>query len=80
MQIPVVKKLVEDYSIEALEKAENAIIEEVKPDIEVLGEDEGEQLTHVIAATWIKRKMQEENLPLGKAVRAYTLRVRSSIS
>ncbi len=80
MKIPVVKKLVEQYSVEDLSKAEEEISEEKKPSINVEGEDEGEQLTHVYAAKWIKEKMAEEDIDLNNALRAYTKMVRSSIS
>lgn len=79
MKIPVIKKLVEEQSIDTLEKAENAILEEQKAEIVVEGDDEGEQLTHVMAAIWIKNEMQKENLPFAKALRAYTQKVRVSI-
>jgi hypothetical protein len=80
MKIPVVKKLVNDFSIEQLEAAEKAIFEEINPEIEVEGEDEGEKLTHVMAALWIKNEMKSSDLPLNKAIRDYTLKVRKSIS
>lgn len=80
MKLPIVKKLVSDYSMEQLEVAENAILEEAAPVIEVEGEDEGEQLTHVMAAIWIKREMETNDLPLNKAMRNYTVKVRKSIS
>lgn len=80
MKIPVVKQLVNEYSIEQLEAAENAILEEVEPVIEIEGEDEGEQLTHVMAAIWIKRDMEQNDLPLNKSLRNYTEKVRKSIS
>lgn len=79
MKLPIVKKLVSDYSMEQLEAAENAILEEEAPVIEVEGEDEGEQLTHVMAAIWIKREMETNDLPLNKAMRNYTVKVRKSI-
>lgn len=80
MKLPVIKQLVNDHSIEVLNKAENAILEEQKPSIEIEGEDEGEQLTHVMAAIWIKREMEENNVPLAKAIRNYSQKVRISIS
>lgn len=80
MKIPVVKKLINEYSMEQLEAAENAILEEVEPIVKVEGEDEGEQLTHVMAAIWIKRDMEQNDLPLNKSLRNYTEKVRKSIS
>jgi hypothetical protein len=80
MQVPVIKKIVADYELEQLQAAEDALLEEQAPSIEIEGEDEGEQLTHVIAAIWVKKYMEKEGVPLGKAVREYTVRVRNSIS
>jgi hypothetical protein len=80
MKIPVIKKLTENQSIEELEAAERSIIEEKQPEITVEGDDEGEQLTHVIAALEIKRSVEKDGLPLPKALRNYTQRVRKSIS
>ena len=36
MKIPVVKKLINEYSMEQLEAAENAILEEVEPIIKIV--------------------------------------------
>ena len=60
MKVPVIKKLAETYSLEELQNAEKAIYDEQQPSIEVEGEDEGEQLTHIIAAIWIKNDMAEK--------------------
>ncbi|MBR9832477.1 hypothetical protein GYB57_10040 [bacterium] len=79
MKIPVIKKLVENFTLSELESAENAILEENKPAIEVEGDDEGEQLTHVMAAIWIQNEMRKEDIPFPKALRAYTQKVRVSI-
>ncbi|MEQ6168710.1 hypothetical protein AAOE16_16050 [Ekhidna sp. MALMAid0563] len=80
MKIPVIKQLVEKYSKEELEKAEEAIAEEQIPQIEIPGEDEGEQLTHAYAAIEIIRSMEENKVDFKTALREYTGRVRNSIS
>lgn len=80
MKIPAIKKLVETQDIEALKAAEEAILEEETPKIEIAGEDEGEQLTHVIAAIWILEDMEKNDNDFKTSLRAYTQRVRSSIS
>lgn len=80
MKIPVIKKLVEIESYENLLKAEEALLNEEKLQIEVEGEDEGEQLTHIIAARWIQEKMKEENVDFKTALREYTKKVRESIN
>lgn len=61
MQIPIIKKLVEAYSLIQLKDAEDAMLEEQKPAIEVEGKDEGECLTHVLASIYIKQKMEQGN-------------------
>jgi len=80
MKIPVIKGLVEQYSVETLMQAESDIVEEMPLKIEVEGADEGEKLTHVIAAIWIIAEMKHQNLDFKEALRAYTTKVRSSIS
>ena len=80
MKIPVIKKLVETYSKEELEQAEAAIAEEKQPEIEIPGEDEGEQLTHAYAAVQFLQSMEENNVDFKTALREYTGRVRNSIS
>lgn len=80
MKIPVIKKLVETFTTAELERAEYDIVEGNNLAIEVEGEDEGEQLTHAIAAAWIQKKMAESSIEFKDALREYTKRVRSSIS
>jgi hypothetical protein len=80
MKIPVIKKLVELYTIEELSKAEQAIIDEQPLPIQVEGNDEGEQLTHVIAAIWILDRMKSGNVDFKIALREYTQKVRESIN
>lgn len=80
MKIPVIKQLVETYTVEELRAAEEALAEEQKPAIEIAGDDEGEQLTHAFAAIYILEKIQEEGMEFKAALRDYTGKVRSSIS
>lgn len=80
MQIPVIKKLVEQYSVEELQAAEEALAEEQRPAIDIPGVDEGEKLTHAFAAIFILDKMKTEGLEFKKALREYTSKVRTSIS
>ena len=79
MQIPVVRKMVGEFSVQQLQKAEEDLLEEQPLEIEVEGKDEGEQLTHIMAAIWIKQEMENSDLPLGKVIRLYTEKVRKSI-
>ncbi|WP_026999533.1 DUF6952 family protein [Eisenibacter elegans] len=80
MKIPAIKQLVETYTLDQLRQAEEAFYEEQTPAISIEGADEGEQLTHTIAAIWILEKMQAEGSDFKTALRAYTQRVRASIS
>ncbi len=79
MQIPIIKKLVEAYTLVQLQDAEAAMMEEQKPAIEVDGKDEGECLTHVLASIYIKEKM-EQGTAFNQALRDFSQRVRNSIS
>ena len=80
MQIPVIKKLVETYTLAQLQDAEAAMMEELKPTIEVEGKDEGECLTHVLASIYIKDKMENHGVAFNQALRDFSQRVRNSIS
>ena len=80
MKIPAIKKLIETQNLEALKSAEEALMNELQVPIEIEGEDEGEQLTHVLAAIWIKEEMLKNQTEFAQALRLYTARVRKSIS
>lgn len=79
MKIPAIKKLVENVEVDALKKAEEALLDEQKPEIQIDGDDESEQLTHVLAAIIIKEDMAN-GLSFVDALRKYSSRVRTSIS
>lgn len=80
MKIGVIKKLAENESIESLKKAEENILNEESLDIEVEGEDEGEKLTHVSGALWVKEQMEKEGLSVKDGIRAYSQRIRGSLN
>lgn len=80
MKIPVIKKLVEEVALEDLKAAEEALMEEQNPAIDIQGDDEGEQLTHVFAAIFILEKMENNGVDFKTALREYTQKVRTSIS
>jgi hypothetical protein len=79
MKIPAIKQLVESFSTAELQQAEEALMNEQTPAIEVPGDDEGEQLTHVLAAIEIQNHMAT-GMAFPQALRQYTQRVRTSIS
>jgi hypothetical protein len=80
MKIPAIQKLVNTKTIEECKQAENALIEGESLPFEVEGDDEGEQLTHLIAAAHILEDMKKNNCDYRTALRNYTQRVRNSIS
>ena len=80
MQIAIIKQLAETHTIDALRAAEDAVLNEQKPAIEVEGKDEGEQLTHILAAIDILYDMEKNGIDFRTALRNYTQRVRNSIS
>lgn len=80
MKIPEIKKLVESVSLDVLRQAEEDLMEEESLQIEVGGDDEGEQLTHIFAAIYILEQIQDEGMEFKQALRAYTQKVRTSIN
>ena len=80
MQVPVIKQMAETYTVDVLRAAEDAIINEQVPAIEIEGKDEGEKLTHVLAAIEILNDMEKSGIDFRTALRNYTQRVRNSIS
>ncbi|NDC31944.1 MAG: hypothetical protein EBZ58_13665 [Bacteroidetes bacterium] len=80
MKLPAIKELVEKYDIETLRAAEDAILNEQIPAIEVNGDDEGEKLTHVLGAIDVLEKVQVEGKDKSLALREFFQRVRNSIS
>lgn len=79
MQIPVIKQVVENYSLAQLQIAEQSLYEGNALQIEIGGIDEGEQLTHVLAAQFILEYMEKNQAKFSDALRAYTQKVRNSI-
>jgi hypothetical protein len=80
MQIPVIKKIVTLYTIEQLKVAEENMMNEQPLGIDVEGKDEGEKLTHILAAIYVKEYMQQHGADYPTALRSYTQKVRTSIS
>ena len=80
MKLPVIRSLAEKHSVAELKRAEEAILNEQAPNIDVEGADEGEKLTHVISAIAVKEDMAANGVELRVALRNYAERVRKSIS
>ena len=80
MNINIIKHLVETYTTEQLQTAEQALLNEETLAIEVEGKDEGEQLTHILAAVFCQEEMTKTGININQAVRLYSQRVRGSIN
>lgn len=80
MKLPAIKKLVETYTLDECRKAEEQLLNGEQPAITIEGEDEGEQLTHILGAIDILERVQNEGKELKVAIREFTERVRNSIS
>lgn len=79
MKIPAIKKLVEQADLESLKKAEQALYDEQPLSMDVEGDDDGEKLTHILAAIYIKERIAQGD-DFTTALRSYTQRVRNSIN
>jgi hypothetical protein len=80
MKINVIKELVEKYSIDTIE-AMTAQLENGEPlSHPVGGDDEGEQLTHLLGAGWILKQIREKGTDMKTELRNFAARVRDSIS
>lgn len=79
MKLPVMRKLADQFTLDELKAAEEAMYEERQPEITIEGEDEGEQLTHILGAIWIKEALAAGTEP-AQALREYAQKVRNSIS
>jgi len=80
MQVAIIKQLAENHVTAELLAAEEAILNEQAPAIPVEGKDEGEQLTHILAAIEIHNDMLKNGIDFRTALRNYTQRVRNSIN
>jgi hypothetical protein len=80
MQIAIIKQLAEVHTTAELQAAEEAIMNEQTPAITVDGKDEGEKLTHILAAIEIHNDMEKNKVDFRTALRNYTQRVRNSIN
>ncbi|MBI1307677.1 MAG: hypothetical protein GC181_13825 [Bacteroidetes bacterium] len=80
MQVSVIRALVGKHTMHELVAAEEALLNEEKPAIEIPGADEGEQLTHILAVIWIQHDMEHNQRELKDSLRDYTQKVRKSIN
>lgn len=80
MQVSIIKFLAENYSLTELKNAEDALLNEKTPEIEITGYDECEKLTHVLATIEILESMEANKTDLRQCIREFSQRVRNSIS
>lgn len=80
MQIPEIKRLAENHSIDEISAAIEAYENENTPAIEVKGEDDGDRLTNLLGAREVLENMEAEGTPLKDALRKFTRRVRDSLA
>ena len=79
MRTAAIKQLVEQYSMEQLQQAEEALLNEATPEVDLGPDEPGDQLTHVIGALEIKKEVAS-GVDEKTALRNFIQRVRSSIS
>lgn len=79
MKLPAIKQLAEQHDLATLQEAEQALLNEETPAIEVPGDDEGDQLTQILGAIWIREQVAA-GTDFKDAFRAFAQRVRSSIA
>jgi len=80
MNIADIRSIVEaGYTVQQLQQAEEAIVEGLSLTLEIPGVDEGEKLTHILAAIWVHNRMAEVGCTAMDAIREYSKKVRASI-
>lgn len=80
MKITAIKKLIENHTLSELKAAEQSMELGEPLSIEVEGDDEGEQFTHVLAAIDILTRVETGQKEVNTALREFTQRVRNSIN
>jgi hypothetical protein len=80
MKLPAIKSIAEQFTLQQLQQAEEKLLNEETPDIDIPGDDDGEKLTHVLAAIDILNRVAHEGCDLRTAIRQFSERVRNSIS
>lgn len=80
MKLPAIKSIAEQFTLQQLQLAEDKLLNDETPEINIPGDDEGEQLTHVLAAIDILNRVANEGCDLRTALRQFSERVRNSIS
>ncbi len=76
--MPVIKNLAQSFTIEDLETAEERLTNGEELPFVVGGDDEGEQLTHILSAIAIKKEIQNGK-EFNTAFREFAAKVRGLI-
>lgn len=79
MKINEIKRLAEKHSLKELKMAEQSLYDELPLPFPVDGAEDGERLTHILAAIWIREDMEKGN-DLRTSIRRYSEKVRNSIN
>ena len=79
MKIAEIKKLAEKHSLTDLRRCEEALLNEQPLPLDIQGDDEGERLTHILAAIQIRDEVEVKGVSFNLALRNYAQRVRKSI-
>lgn len=79
MKPAIVRALVDAHDIETLQKAAATFEENLENTLHVAGDDDGEILSHLLVAIFVKKKMAK-GLALNEALREYSQKVRNIIT
>ena len=79
MNIASIKKAVDTLTMEQLVQAEQDLLNDRPLQVDIEGYDEGEKLTHILAAIFCKQEMEKQEININKAIRLYSQRFRGSI-
>lgn len=79
MKPAVVRNLVDTHDLAVLESAADVFESSLKNTLGVSGDDDGEILSHLLVAIFVKKKMAK-GLALNEALREYSQKVRKMIA
>ncbi|MDQ3073329.1 MAG: hypothetical protein M3Q97_08720 [Bacteroidota bacterium] len=80
MKVNEIKQLTEKYDLPTLQELQGEIENDKPLSHEVPGNDEGEKLTHILAAIWIHEQVTANQSDIKTELRNFAARVRTSIS
>jgi hypothetical protein len=80
MNVQTLRKLTETHTLEQLTEAEKALLSDLPIPFEVDGQDESQQLNHLLAAVWIKENMLYRGYNFQEALNLYSKQVRETMN